>query len=164
VGAGSVKLSNDVLQYNSATGGNGAIEETTFHWYGTGGSASGGGLFVAGGSVTLTSDVLENNSAVGGRGGTGCPSGAGGNGLGGGLYVGGGAIVTLCSDTIEFNVASGGSGAPSGQGEGGGFYIVPKTTVYLDTFTVANTLNNTDSSGTNGTTANIDGSYILQHC
>jgi hypothetical protein len=170
VGAGSVKLSNDVLQYNSATGGNGAFGSTSFRCFGAGGnggSASGGGLFVAGGSVTLTSVVLENNSAVGGRGETGCPSGAGGNGLGGGLYVGGGAIVTLCSDTIEFNVASGGAGgfgAPSGQGDGGGIYIVPKTTVYLDSFTVANTLNNTDSSGTNGSTANIDGSYILQHC
>jgi hypothetical protein len=122
---------------------------------------------VAGGSVTLTSDVLENNSAVGGRGETGCPSGAGGNGLGGGLYVGAGAIVTMCSDTIAFNVASGGaggSGAPSGQGEGGGIYIASKTTVYLDAFTVSNALNNTDSSGTNGTTANIDGSYVLQPC
>jgi hypothetical protein len=134
---------------------------------GDGGGASGGGLFVAGGSVTLTSVVLENNSAVGGRGETGCPSGAGGNGLGGGLYVGGGAIVTLCSDTIEFNVASGGAGgigAPSGQGEGGGIYVASKATAYLDAFTVSNTITNTDSSGTNGTTANIDGSYVLQPC
>jgi hypothetical protein len=29
---------------------------------------------------------------------------------------------------------------------------------------VANTLNNTDSSGTNGSTAIIDGTYILQNC
>ena len=31
----------------------------------------------------------------------------------------------------------------------------------MDTFTQANTTNNTDSSGTNGSTANIDGTYIL---
>jgi hypothetical protein len=36
--------------------------------------------------------------------------------------------------------------------------------VYTDSFTVANTLNNTDSSGTNGSPANIDGTYILQNC
>jgi hypothetical protein len=36
--------------------------------------------------------------------------------------------------------------------------------VYIDAFTVANTVNNTDGSGLNGTTANIDGTYILQNC
>jgi hypothetical protein len=50
-------------------------------------------------------------------------------------------------------------GSP-GRGEGGGIYIASSTTVYLDAFTVANTINNADSSGTNGTTANIDGTYI----
>ena len=40
-------------------------------------------------------------------------------------------------------------------------YIVPGATVYLDSFTVANTINNTDNSGLNGPTANIDGTYTL---
>jgi hypothetical protein len=36
--------------------------------------------------------------------------------------------------------------------------------VYIDTSTVNNTINNADSSGLNGPTANIDGTYILQNC
>jgi hypothetical protein len=34
----------------------------------------------------------------------------------------------------------------------------------MDMFTVANTINNTDNSGTNGSTANIDGTAILKTC
>jgi hypothetical protein len=34
----------------------------------------------------------------------------------------------------------------------------------MDSFTVANMINNTDSSGLNGSTANIDGAYILKNC
>jgi hypothetical protein len=41
---------------------------------------------------------------------------------------------------------------------------VPEATVYIDTFSVAKTINNTDGSGLNGPTANIDGTYILQNC
>jgi hypothetical protein len=48
-------------------------------------------------------------------------------------------------------------------GYGGGIYIVSGVTVYTDSFTGPNTLNNTDSLGTNGSTANIDGSYILEN-
>ncbi len=46
-------------------------------------------------------------------------------------------------------------------GWGGGIYIASGATVYLDSFTVANTTGNTDFSGLNGSTANIDGTYIL---
>ena len=52
------------------------------------------------------------------------------------------------------------SGAAS-EGEGGGLYIASGATVYLDSFTVANTINNTDWTGLNRHTANIDGTYIL---
>jgi hypothetical protein len=114
---------------------------------------------LTGGSVTLTDDFLESNSAIGGNGITG------GSGFGGIMYADAGATVTLCSDTVEFNKATwGGVGYPYGHGAGGGLYIAPKTTVYLDPITVTNTINNTDSSGTNGKTANIDGAYVLQNC
>ena len=61
--------------------------------------------------------------------------------------------MTLTNDTVESNTAS--------YGLGGGLYIVSTAIVYLDSFTVANTINNTDDSGLNGRTANIDGRYIL---
>jgi hypothetical protein len=73
---------------------------------------------------------------------------------------------------VEFNTASGGTGSngsPNGQGFGGGIYIASGATVYIDTARVdpvdpTVVSNNTDSSGMNGSTANIDGSYILQNC
>jgi hypothetical protein len=50
------------------------------------------------------------------------------------------------------------------SGLGGGILIESTATVYIDSFTVANTINNTDSSGTNGSTANIDGTYTPKNC
>jgi hypothetical protein len=84
-----------------------------------------------------------------------------------------GATVTLCSVTVEFNTATGGTGTTNGTAYGGGMYIVSGATVYIDAATVDNidptvVNNNTDSSGTSTTpyssTANIDGTYILQNC
>jgi hypothetical protein len=69
-----------------------------------------------------------------------------------------GAIVTLCTVTVEFNTATGGTGTTNGTGYGGGIYI-SNCVVYIDAFTVNNAINNTDGSGLNGTTANIDGPY-----
>ena len=73
--------------------------------------------------------------------------------IAGGLYVAGGTV-TLTKGTVESNFVNG--------GYGGGLFIAKGATVYLDSFTVANTINNTDSSGLNGPTANIDGTYILR--
>jgi hypothetical protein len=167
---GNLTLANGtVIQSNQAVGGGGA-------WYSTaaGGNAFGGGLCIAGGTANLTGATVNNNSAKGGAGGyeletigtytIAYPAGPGGSGFGGALYVDGAAAVTLCSDTLESNTAAGGIGGTDGLGEGGGIYIVPETTVYVDPFTVGNTVNNTDSSGTNGATANIDGTYILRPC
>jgi hypothetical protein len=50
---------------------------------------------------------------------------------------------------------------PTPAAYGGGIYIATGATVYLHAFTVANTINNTDESGLNGLTANIDGTYTL---
>jgi hypothetical protein len=73
---------------------------------------------------------------------------------------------------VEFNTASGGTGSngsANGQGLGGGLDIASGATVSIDTAdvdTVDPTVvtNNTDSSHMNGSTANIDGSYIHQNC
>jgi hypothetical protein len=69
--------------------------------------------------------------------------------IGGGVFVAG--VVTLTNDTVESNSAS----------LGGGLYIATGATAYLDRSTIANTVNNTDSTGLNGITANIDGSDIV---
>ena len=67
---------------------------------------------------------------------------------------------TLCNDTVESNTA---------DAAGGGIYIASGATVYIDTAAVDSVdptvvSNNTDHSGANGSTANIDGSYIPQNC
>ena len=81
--------------------------------------------------------------------------------------------VTLCNDTVQSNSALGGLQNAPGQGFGGGIYIVSGATVYIDAANVDNkdptvVNNNTDSSGMSTTpyssTANIDGTYILQNC
>lgn len=58
--------------------------------------------------------------------------------LGGGLYVAGGTV-TMQTDSVN------------GSWSGGGIFIASGATVYLDSSTVANTVNNSDF--------NIDGTY-----
>jgi len=94
---------------------------------------------VGGGTVNLSSDTVNSN--VAGQ-------------SGGGLYIAGGSMVTFCNDTVAFN----------SDFTGGGMYIEFGTTVYIDSFTVANTINNTDSFGLNGSFANIVGPYTLSNC
>jgi hypothetical protein len=160
---------------------------------GSGGFAFGGGLQFGGTTGVVSNDMVDGNQAVAGLGGSGSTPGYGGRAFGGGLYLqpntaqsttvtlsdttiesnaapnspgnpyggeGGGiyvqdATVTLCNDTVEFNTAT----------RGGGIYTIesePGPAVSIDPSTVVT--NNTDSSGTNGSTANIDGAYILQKC
>jgi len=133
------------------------------------GSAYGGAVYVAGGMVTMSADQTVpmlnyaagiENSAQGGSFGLGGPED--GIGYGGFLYVAGGTV-TLTNDIVMNNVA----GDPENfdgpiVGYGGGIFIAPGATVYLDSFTVANTIENGDvSSLSDGSTANIDGTYIL---
>ena len=81
-------------------------------------------------------------------------------------------IATLCNDTVESNSAI---FNPGGNGNaypamGGGVYIASGATVYIDTAAVDTVdptvvTNNTDGdSGLNGSTANIDGTYIPRNC
>jgi len=151
VAGGTVMLSNDNLTSNAAKGSGGGN-----------GSAFGGALCVAGGTVTLTSNTLSSNTAQGGPGSRSGHYGQyhyvpGGNGFGGALYAGGGTL-TLGNDTVTGNTAQG-SGVYPGLGEGGGLYIAAAATVYLDAFTLANTVNNTASTSNN----DIFGSYIGPH-
>jgi len=98
---------------------------------------SGGAIYVISGNMTISGCILTGNSA---------PN------AGGAIYVGGGTV-TLTNDKVAGNTAA---------GYGGGLYISSGATVYLDSFTVANIIDNTDASGLNGPTANIDGTYTLQ--
>ncbi len=172
---GDVSLSNCTLESNSAVYGGGlyvaggatlsscALESNS--------AVYGGGLYATGaGIVTLSSCTVASNSAN----------------YGGGLYAFTGGTVTLSSCTVESNSALSGGGLNINSGtvtltnctvvsnsatvSGGGIYVasgnalrdtLSAPTVYLDPFTVANTINNTDSTGLNGSTANIDGTYIL---
>jgi hypothetical protein len=141
-------VSNDMVDGNQAVAGLGGSGSTP----GYGGRAFGGGLYLAGSmtqstTVTLSNTTIESNTAPNSPGN---PYG----GEGGGIYVQD-ATVTLCNDTVEFNTAT----------LGGGIYIIesePGPTVSIGSSTVVS--NNTDSSGTNGSTANIDGSYFTTSC
>jgi len=111
----------------------------------------GGGIYLSCNvTATFDSDTVVNNSALGSK--------SEGGAYGGGIYIGCSSTVTFCSTTVQGNTA---------MDYGGGIYFeagVGGATVYIDAFTVAHTINNTDSSGLNGPTANIDGTYILRNC
>jgi hypothetical protein len=64
--------------------------------------------------------------------------------------------VDLVNDTVESNSVLAGL-----HSVGGGIYISTLGALDLDSFTLAHTVNNTDHSGLNGSTANIDGKYTL---
>ena len=136
----TVTLSNDIVESNAVTSPGAGV--TSEAW--------GGGIFIdqdalhpSNGTVTLINDVVDDNTASAGAG----------------IFIFGTNTVTLCNDTVEHNTAAGSAGGIA-INEGLGSPI----TVFIDSFTVANTINNTDSSGLNGSTANIDGTYIFQNC
>jgi hypothetical protein len=165
IAGGSANLSGTTVSGNSASGGYGGAGVDGFDGCcvagsgGIGGYAEGGAVYLATSSATLSGDTIENNTVYAGpAGGQSTPVS---EGLGGGIYVAGG-VATLCNDTIESNSAT--TAGFGGYGVGGGIYIASGATVYLDSFTVANTINNTDAFGLNSPTANIDGTYTLKNC
>jgi hypothetical protein len=112
-------------------------------------TAYGGAVYVAAGTVTIRGDTFGNlnpssgggngNSALGGYG-----TGTLGDGYGGALYLAGGNV-TLTNDYIQGNYVADLNNTDSfgdNGGYGGGIYIAPAATVYLDSFTVANTYGN----------------------
>jgi hypothetical protein len=85
------------------------------------------------------------------------------------MYIASKATATLCNDTVESNSARSGDVVAAGLTDGGGIYIATGATVFIDLAKVdavdpTVVTNNTDNSGLNGSTANIDGAYILQNC
>ncbi|MHB1426411.1 MAG: choice-of-anchor Q domain-containing protein [Gemmataceae bacterium] len=159
---GAVMLTNDTLSSNTAAGGTGGRggegdQNSTSGPAvsrggngGVGGTASGGGLYVAGGTVTLTKDNLGSNKAAGGTGGgggrinlpvgdDGGSGGAGGAASGGGVDAAGPAVtVVLSNATLSGDEAVGGVGGfgvsessrrynsadnHGGSGTGGGLYL-----------------------------------------
>jgi len=150
---GSLSVENQTaIQGNSAVGVGSGVN----------GNAFGGGIYIAGGTANIVDSSLTMNFASvydTNNNGTGQPS----IGYGGGLYVAGGTV-TLTNDIVNYNEA-GAFRDITGlvHGYGGGIFIAPGATVYLDSVTVANTLGNLDSSSYqgDGSTANVDGTYIL---
>jgi hypothetical protein len=169
---GTANLAHVTLSGNLVVGGNGGVGLNAFGGgrfnAGYGGNAFGAGLYVAGGSVTLSDDIVEHNEAFGGSNSTSGAPLQFQDAYGGGIYAAGGSV-TLCGDTVEYNTAKGSINMPTGHGYGGGIYIAPAATVSIDLAKVdavdpTVVTNNTDDSGTNGSTANIDGMYIVQNC
>jgi hypothetical protein len=78
-----------------------------------------------------------------------------GFGYGGGLYMASGSA-TLTNDSVDHNFAGTYTGIIFVNGYGGGIFIAPGATVYLDSFTVANTYSNSATWG-----RDIYGTYIL---
>lgn len=116
-----------------------------------GGDAAGGGIYSSD-SLLMERCTVRNNTAVGGRGanaftysgggfepGTGgkvtAAGSDGGDAFGGGVYVGSGTATITGSD-INTNAAKGGAGGnqggSTGRGYGGGLYLSPTATVFLD--------------------------------
>jgi hypothetical protein len=167
---GTLNLSSVSVQSNRAQGGvGGGFTYSFLDVPGTGGVGYGSGIYIAGGTVTLATINLLSNDAWGGQGGDGGngTGGSGGNAYGGGLYVGGGSV-TLTNSTMTQNGALGGDDGrgggipPPSYGFGGGIYIASTGTLYLDSFTVANTINNfVKGSASDYSASDIDGTYIL---
>jgi hypothetical protein len=146
----TLTLANDTVESNSAgqQGGGlylGSAATLTSDTVEANSALTGGGIDVNGtyALVTLTNCALDNNATKFSLGG----------GRGGALSIDEGRV-TLVNDKVESNSAL-------VRGLGGGIYISSISILDLDSSTLANTINNTDKSGLNGATANIDGKYTL---
>jgi hypothetical protein len=140
IAGGTVSITGTAFGYPYGYGGNTVEGQTAY----------GGAVYVAAGTVSMSGDTFGDvtpfsyypgNSAQGGSG-----SATAGDGYGGALYLAGGSV-TLTNDSIQGNyvadldIPDGGVFGDYG-GYGGGIYIASGATVYIDSFTVANTNNN----------------------
>jgi hypothetical protein len=115
---GSLTLNGVTVQNNMVKGAIGADGTVQQPQGGSGGEASGGGIYSSGGALTLESGtVIQNNEAIGGNGGNAKggnklstpPGGRGGNAYGGGV-ASWNDTVTISNATISNNEAIGGNG------------------------------------------------------
>jgi hypothetical protein len=139
-------VTNDVVQGNKAVAGQGNTSNDSNTLTG---NAFGGGLWLSG-TVAVSGDTVDSNTAQLG------PSTLGGVAAGGGIYVASGSV-TFCSDSVQSNADVMPKYPGSWAAEhGGGIEITSEAAAYIDTFTVANTINNSPS--------NFEGSYSVQNC
>jgi hypothetical protein len=140
-----------------------------------GGGAAGGGIY-SDGTLVMEGCTVRNNAAIGGHGGDRytyysvgengypvkvvLPGSDGGDGVGGGIYVAGG-MAEVTNSTVTGNSASGGAGGSNGghkgHGYGGGLYIDPAASVFLDAFSVGRAKQNKASTSDN----DISGIYTV---
>jgi hypothetical protein len=151
IAGGTANISNVTFSHNLALGA--AVAPDLQGYIST--SAYGGALYIAAGQVVVTNTAVTTNAAEPAYVSSGY--GYGQPGYGDGIYIAQGAGQVVVTNTTVTNNSSEPAYAPV---YGGGIYIASGAAVYLDSFTVANTINNTDLSGLNGSTANIDGTYI----
>jgi predicted outer membrane repeat protein len=144
----NMTVSNCTFASNSALGG-GAIRGSSMDVSGctfTGNTAARGGAIY----LDLTGNFIIDKSTL---------TGNSASSFGGGIYIqvvsasyDSQYAVTLTNDVVMNNVAG---------YTGGGILIEAGAPVHIDAFTAANIIGNSDSSGLNGRTANIDGAYVL---
>jgi hypothetical protein len=172
IAGGTVAMTGLVLQSNQALGGAGGWGDSTLNGThpGNGGAGSGGGINVAGGTLTLATVDLLSNTVQSGQSGAlygmdYLPDGVSGSASGAGLCVGGGAV-TLTHDMVTGNRAI--AAYAGGRYYGGGIDIASAATIYVDSSTVANTINN--YGYLNGIIlpvgrriSNIYGAYVLRN-
>jgi hypothetical protein len=115
-GAGTLVIRDSTLSNNSAQGIQGTNATDPKKAGGLGGSAYGGGLYVAGSgwTVTLTGDTLSGNTAMGGKGGNGAAGsnataanssgGNGGEAGTGGWAEGGAAYFSVSAGTGNLSI------------------------------------------------------------
>jgi hypothetical protein len=124
--SGTLNLNNVTVKSNMAQGSNGANASKKGATGGSGTSAYGGGLFVAGGSVTLTNHTtFSGNTALGGAGGIGWAGGPGGTGSNGGVNDGAGPAGAGGTGGTGGNGSA--AGSTGGVGYGGGLYVLGGT-------------------------------------
>jgi hypothetical protein len=159
-GTAAVSSSSIISGNSAAQGGwiwnNGTLNITDSILSGNGNRTDGGGIS-NNGTATVSSNTFSGNLGI--RGGaienwagtlsvSGCARSSNSASYEqGAMFINGGGV-TLTGDTMISNTATSYSG---------GILIVPTSGVFNDSFTVANTIDNTDRSGLNGPTANIDG-------
>lgn len=114
-------ISDNVIAGNSAVG----YEETFY--FGVGGNAYGGGIYLSGSSTRILNNVIHHNTAQGGGAccGTDEDPMYAGSGYGGGIYVVDDLGVEIINNTLVGNAAVGGSGDVGGSGLYGGAYGEP---------------------------------------
>jgi hypothetical protein len=153
---GTVTVTNATVASNSAIGGEGESAGL----YGIpsqNGYGFGGGLYLEGATVTVANATVVSNVATFSLSPWGLGhAGTGGGGIGGGMYLVTRDTATLTNCTVQGNSAAPPSGVgffSGGSYAGGGLFINGGTTVYLDSFTVAHTIDNN--------AGDINGVYIL---